>query len=174
MSVETVRKWRRKYARQGRSGLVSQRGRPASGALGQFSQALRDMLKDMHEKQPGWGAQTLRIELELDPQYDGVQLPSRSRIAAFLKEKGWSRHYNRHSHLPEAVAVKAHTVHEEWELDAQGEQEVGGLGKVSLINIGDVVSRLKVDSFACLARPPPRHLGLSIRLTTSLPDLWNA
>ncbi len=33
-SVWTVRKWRRKYQREGRSGLVSQMGRPASGALG--------------------------------------------------------------------------------------------------------------------------------------------
>ena len=69
LSIETVRKWRRKYAKQGRSGLSSQRGRPASGALGQFSQDVRDTLKALRQKQPGWGAQTLRIELELDPKY---------------------------------------------------------------------------------------------------------
>lgn len=158
LSVESVRKWRRKYARHGRSGLVSRRGRPISGALGQYSQAVRDTLKEMREKQPGWGAQTLRIELGLDPKYDGMQLPSRSRIAAFLKEKNLSRKYDRHSHLPEESTVKASAVHEEWELDAQGEQEVAGLGKVSIINIGDLVSRLKVDSFACLARPHPDTL----------------
>ncbi len=32
-SVWTVRKWRRRYQREGRWGLVSQMGRPASGAL---------------------------------------------------------------------------------------------------------------------------------------------
>lgn len=167
MSIATVRKWRRKYARFGRSGLATRRGRPASGALGQFSQALRDALKEMHKKQPGWGAQTLRIELELDPKYEELRLPSRSRIAAFLKEQGWSRQYNRHSHLPEQSTVKASAVHEEWEIDAQGEQEVAGLGQVSIINIGDVVSRLKVDSFACLARPHPDTLDYQFVLRRS-------
>jgi transposase len=167
LSIETVRKWRRKYAKYGRSGLATQRGRPASGALGHFSPGLRDTLKDMHEKQPGWGAQTLRIELELDPTYDGVQLPSRSRIAAFLKEKGGSRQYKRHNDLPQKATVKAKAVHEEWEIDAQGEQEVSGLGKVSIINIGDVVSRLKVDSFACLARPHPDTLDYQFVLRRS-------
>jgi len=158
-SIETVRKWRRKYARHGRSGLVSQSGRPASGALGQFSPALRETLKELRQKHSGWGAQTLRIELELDPNYaEAIRLPSRSRIAAFLKEAGLSRHYERHSHLPKVEHVKATAVHEEWEIDAQGEQAVAGLGKVSVINIGDVVSRLKVDSLACLARPHPDTL----------------
>jgi transposase len=158
LSMATVRKWRRKYARQGRFGLASRRGRPASGALGQYSQALQEAIKEMREKQPGWGALTLRVELELDPKYAETQLPSRSRIAAFLKEKNLSRQYDRHSHLPETLALKAKAVHEEWEIDAQGEQEVAGLGKVSIINIGDLVSRLKVDSFACFARPHPDTL----------------
>ena len=34
ISVWTVRKWRRKYQRDGRSGLASRMGRPATGALG--------------------------------------------------------------------------------------------------------------------------------------------
>ena len=33
-SVWVVRKWRRKYEREGRSGLASRMGRPSTGALG--------------------------------------------------------------------------------------------------------------------------------------------
>ncbi len=41
-SVWTVRKWRRKYQREGRSGLASHMGRPPTGALGQFPLEMRD------------------------------------------------------------------------------------------------------------------------------------
>ena len=37
LSPMTVRKWRRRAQHQGRSGLVSRRGRPATGALSQAS-----------------------------------------------------------------------------------------------------------------------------------------
>jgi len=37
-------------------------------------------------------------------------------------------------------------VHEEWQLDAQGVTRVEGIGKVSVINLLDRVSRLKVES----------------------------
>ena len=36
-SVSTVRKWRRREARQGRPGLASKMGRPATGAMSTFS-----------------------------------------------------------------------------------------------------------------------------------------
>ena len=47
LSVWTVRKWRRKYQRAGRSGLVSRLGRPPTGALGQFPLELRDRVREM-------------------------------------------------------------------------------------------------------------------------------
>jgi transposase len=154
-SIWTVRKWRRKYQQEGRAGLFSQMGRPASGALGQFPLEIRDRIREMRQDHPGWGAATLLAELARDPYFAGLCLPSRSRIALFLQQQGFTRKYERHSELPQPQTETAQTAHAEWEVDAQGVIEVPGLGPVSLINIGDLVSRLKVDSLPCLNTSHP-------------------
>jgi hypothetical protein len=154
-SCWTVRKWRRKYQREGRPGLATHLGRPASGALGQYPAQIRDTIRQMREGNSGWGPTTIRTELETDPRFAGKKLPSRSRIAAFLKQEDYTRDYERHSDLPQPAVRSAQHPHEEWELDAQGVIQVSGLGAVTLINISDLVSRLKVDSLPCLHTSHP-------------------
>jgi hypothetical protein len=165
LSVWTVRKWRRAYQRERRSGLVSVMGRPPTGALGQFPLELRDTIREMREKQPGWGPLTIRTELEGDSYFAGLKLPSRSRIAAFLKQEEFTRKYERHSELPQSQSGAVQRPHEEWEVDAKGALEVPSLGQVSLINIGDPFSRLKVDSFPALntSHPNTLHYQLVLR-----------
>lgn len=160
----TVRKWRRKFEREGRSGLASRMGRPATGALGQFPAIVRDTIRQMREANPGWGATTIRTELENDGRFTDIQLPSRSRIAAFLKQEGYTRKYERRSELPQPQARGAQRPHEEWEVDAQGVIKVPDLGKVSVINISDLFSRLKVDSSACLHTSHPSALDYQLVL----------
>jgi len=155
LPVSTVRKWRRKYKKGGRAGLTSRLGRPPTGALGQFSLEIRDTIRQMRQEHSGWGPVTIRAELEDDRRFVGLRLPSRSRIAAFLKQEGLRRKYERHSELPQAQAVDPQRAHEEWELDAQGVVKVSGLGPVSVINISDLFSRVKVDSFPCLDTSHP-------------------
>jgi transposase-like protein len=157
-SVWTVRKWRRKYQREGRSGLVSRMGRPPIGALGQFPSKVRDTVREMREHHPGWGPLTIRTELENDRRCTGTRIPSRSRIAAFLKQEDLTRKYERHSELPQPQAAEPERAHEEWEVDAQGVIKVPDLGSVSIININDLFSRLKVDSFPCLDTSHPNTL----------------
>ena len=154
LSVATVRKWRRKYQRAGRTGLVSRMGRPGQGALSQTSQ-IREAVRTMRQKQPGWGPLTILSELARDKRWAGQHLPSRSRVAAFLTEQQMTRKYERHSDLPQPPAVTPHRAHEEWEVDAQGVMPVDGLGKVSIINIGDLFSRVKIDSWPCLNSSHP-------------------
>lgn len=164
LTVWTVRKWRRKYQRERRSGLVSVMGRPRSGALGQFPLELRDTIREMREEHPGWGPLTIRTELEDDPYFAGLKLPSRARIAAFLKQKDCTRKYERHSELPQSPEKAVDRPHEEWEVDAKGVLEVPSLGQVSLINIGDPFSRLKVDSFPVLNTSHPNALDYQLVL----------
>ncbi|UCC61943.1 MAG: helix-turn-helix domain containing protein [Anaerolineae bacterium] len=64
LSVWTVRKWRRKYQEERRSGLASRMGRPATGALGQFPLEIRDTVREMRTGHPGWGPLTILAELE--------------------------------------------------------------------------------------------------------------
>ncbi len=57
----TVRKWRRRAQRQGRTGLGAQIGRPKSGPLGHAAPELRQAVRQLRSGQPGWGPITLRL-----------------------------------------------------------------------------------------------------------------
>jgi len=157
LSVWTVRKWRRRGQRQGRAGLVSEMGRPKGGALSSFPSEVRKAVGVLRDEHPGWGPLTILMELKADSRFVGQRLPSRTRIAAYLKEQGKVRRYDKHQNLPQPSSQAVQQPHEEWEMDAQGVVEVKGLGKVSLINIGDVYSGLKIDSLPCLDTSHPRR-----------------
>lgn len=155
-SIATVRKWRRRYRQQGRAGLSSRMGRPAVGALATAPAELKKTILDLRDKHPGWGAQTLRLEIAKDKRFNGLKIPSRARIAAYLKEQKKVRRYERHQDLPQPKASTAERPHQEWEMDAQGVVTVAGLGKVSFINLLDVHSHLSIDSHACPHTSHPR------------------
>ena len=87
-SVSTVRKWRRREAQQGKQGLGSKMGRPATGALSSMAPIVRERLHAWRTAHPGWGALTLRIELEKDTTLSDCELPSRATIARWLRAKG--------------------------------------------------------------------------------------
>jgi transposase len=149
-SLATVRKWRQRYRRKGRAGLSSQMGRPTTGVLATAPAEMKDAILDLRGQHPGWGAQTLRLEIGKDERFAGMSMPSRSRIAAYLKEQNKVHKYERHQDLPEPKSRPVQRPHQEWEMDAQGVTTVTGLGKVSFINLLDVVSHTSVDSHACL------------------------
>lgn len=152
--LATIRKWRQRYRRAGRAGLTSQMGRPAAGALATVPAELKNALLALRDQYPGWGAQTLRLEIAKDERFAGLKIPSRARIAACLKEKDKVRHYERHEDMPEPQAQRVQRPHQEWEMDAQGVTTVAGVGKVSFINLLDVCSHTGIDSHAC---PYTRH-----------------
>ena len=84
-SVWTVRKWRRIFEHKGRDGLTTQMGRPATGVLSTMSPELQTKLRVLREAHPGWGPESLLATLRADPAWSASRLPSRSRVAAFLK-----------------------------------------------------------------------------------------
>jgi hypothetical protein len=140
-SVWTVRKWRRRGQHQGRTGLSSQMGRPATGPLATLPTGMRETILQMRRMHPGWGPTTLLAELQVDPRWTDQPLPSRSRIAALLSTEHLTRRYQKHSELPIPVIQPEGAPHDEWELDAQGSMQVAGVGKVCLITMIDVFSR---------------------------------
>jgi hypothetical protein len=148
--VATIRKWRRRNQHEGRAGLSSQMGRPAKGALGQFPVEIADEILRMREAHPGWGPITIMVELNKDARFVGLQLPSRARIAAYLKQKNKVKKYERHQEMPVPAASTIERPHQEWEVDAQGKLAVAGVGSASIVNILDVYSHVKVDSLPCL------------------------
>lgn len=163
-SVWTVRKWRRRYRDRQEEGLASSMGRPPSGALGSFPAEIRETLRQMREEHPGWGPETLRLELEARLP-EGSRLPSRSRIAAFLRQAGLTRPYERRRPLPQPEAGHPQRPHEVWEVDAQGVVNLASGHKVSIVNILDVVSRLKVESAPCwqVSHPSREDYQMALR-----------
>jgi hypothetical protein len=165
LSLGVVRKWRRKWQHAGRGGLASQMGRPVSGRLSHTPTEVRAALLKMRQAHPGWGPLTLCLELEEDDRFEGREvIPGRSGAAAFLQENQLTRKYGRHTELPQPAVGVPHQPHEEWEMDAQGVMRVTPAGKVSLINICDVFSTLKVDSYPCLHKSKPSTLDYQLVL----------
>ncbi len=171
-SLWTVRKWRRIFVHQGRAGFKSQMGRPATGALGTVSSDLQTAIRQLRETHPGWGPDTILIALRSDVTWKQQTLPSRSRIAAFLKQTGLTRRYQKHAELPQPPRQVPEAAHQEWQMDAQGAMRVDGIGSVSLINVIDVVSRLKVESCPRVSTPKPAAADYYVTDAPSLLDLW--
>ena len=63
-----------------------------------------------------------------------------------MSAENLTRRYQKHSELSIPAIQPEGAPHDEWELDAQGSMQVAGVGKVCVITIIDVVSRLKVES----------------------------
>jgi transposase len=148
-SIPTIRKWRRKLKQGGKAAVLSSMGRPKCGPLGSFAIEMVKQLKGWCRQHPGWGAKTLRIELSLCEAFQNQNLPSRASLARWLKQQGEVRLYEKHSTLPKTPTCSAQACHEEWELDARGYSSIPNLGLVSLIDINDVYSRVKLLSYPC-------------------------
>ena len=163
LSQAVVRKWRRKAKKRREDGLLTVMGRPRAAILAQFSEELRDEIKEKRKGHPGWGASVLHAEVANDKKFAGLRIPSCSRIAAYLKKEGLTRRYERHSPLSNPKTQAISSCHEEWEMDAQGVCKVEGVGLVSLINIGDPFSHIRA-SWACLNRRKASGLDYQLAL----------
>jgi transposase InsO family protein len=111
----------------------------------------------------------------MDAYWGDQPLPSRAQIARLLKQAGLTRRYQPHHDLAEPPRTHLTSPHQEWQMDAQGIMRVDGVGKVSLISIVDVVSRLKTESYPSLetTNPALADYQLSLRrafLTYGLPN----
>lgn len=146
-SEHTVRKWRRKQEREGRAGVVSRMGRPARGSMSTFGDALRETLRRWRSEHPGWGPTTLHAELRTDPAFAGQALPSPASIGRFLKAQHLSRGYEKHGMLPVPDRALASTPHAIWEMDARGYSRVPEVGIVSLIDLNDRCSHVRLLSY---------------------------
>ena len=168
LSPATVRKWRRRAQRQGRSGLGSHMGRPKTGALGQAPPAVCEATRALRLAHPGWGPQTLRLELAHDRRFASLHLPSRACLAAFLKAEKLTRRYERRSELAQPEPLSETAPHDTWEMDAQGVRQIDTVGRVSIINIGDPYSHVRTESWACLHTMKPSTLDYQLALRRAM------
>ena len=172
-SIWTVRKWRRRGQTGTMTALATRLGRPAAGPLSTWPATLTAHILTLRRTHPGWGALTILVDLQRDPVWNHQRIPSRARIGAVLQAAGLTRRPQRHTTLPEPDHPPNPAPHDLWELDAKGPGMVDGVGMVSMINIIDVGSRLKVESTpAACAAPNREDYQIALRrgfLTYGLP-----
>src|SRR6266566_948347 len=174
-SVWTVRKWRRRWRKLGHVGFISRMGRPVTGPMGTFPHTLKEAILHLRKLHPGWGPATLLTALKTESFWRDQPLPGRAQIARLLKQAGLTRRYQPHHDLIQPPRTSPTTPHQEWQMDAQGIMRVEGVGKVSLISIVDVVSRLKAESYPGMETTNPGlpDYQLTLRrafLTYGLPE----
>ena len=126
-SLWTVRKWRRKSLKDGRIGLASQMGRPATGPVSTFPKELQQAILHLRKLHPGWGPATLLATLQLDAYWCHQSLPSRAQIARLLKQAGLTRRYQPHHDLTQPPRTPLTAPHQEWQMDAACDH-AGGRG----------------------------------------------
>lgn len=60
-------------------------GRPKSGILGSFAPEVKGAIGRLRPGNGGWGAITIKVELELDPRLSAFRVPSVRSINRLLK-----------------------------------------------------------------------------------------
>jgi hypothetical protein len=146
-------------------------GRPATGPVSTFPNALKETILHLRKLHPDWGPNTLLTALKSDAYWAHQPLPSRAQIARLLKHAGLTRRYQPHQDLIQPPRTQLASPHQEWQMDAQGITRVEGVGKVSLISIVDVVSRLKAESYPSLETTNPALPTYQLALPFSL-EAW--
>lgn len=144
----TIRKWRNRGRKLGRAGLVSHMGRPGKGVLSSFPEEISATLLRWRQEHPGWGPLTLHKELQQHPAFTEQNVPGPASIGRFLCAKGLTKRYEPHQELPKEEKPVGRP-HEIWEMDAQGYQFIPDVGQVSLVNLNDRGSHLRLLSYPC-------------------------
>lgn len=149
-SVACVRKWWRFGRDHGLDGLrCRRRGRGKTGALSQFEASVRQKALGYKHQHRRWGAKRVRVELEADESLQGLELPQRSALAAFFKERCPECVAKRKVHPPPPPRpVSATRVHEVWQLDSQEDIELLNGEIVTACNLRDPVGAAMLASQA--------------------------
>jgi hypothetical protein len=132
-----------------RGPIEVKRGRPAKGSLSTFSCEIAKAIRDFRKKHEGWGAVSIRVELQEELGYRSEELPSTASINRWLKAEGFIKPATPSRPLPGSKECKKSPKrpHDRWEMDAQGAVEVKGLRHQAIINVKDVKSKIHCMAF---------------------------
>jgi len=141
-------------------------GRPKSGVLSSFNEEISKELLSLRKLHAEWGPETLLVELQGNPRFNSMVLPSIRGIARFLKAKKLSKKYEPHSDLPVDKRFKPKTSHQLWQIDGQGNSLVDDVGPIAMLNIKDVYSKVYVASWPAEMKSMQGHPNTSDYQTT--------
>lgn len=156
--IRRVEKWRSRLKHHQGLGRM---GRPKKGHLEGFPLALRDMIKKWRDNYGGWGSLTIHTELLTSGKWAACELPSPSSIHRFLGREGLVKRYEAHSDLSVFPKLKSEAPHDIWQVDGQGNESVGGVGTVSMLNVKDVFTGMHVSIYPASMKTPNNHPNTS-------------
>jgi transposase InsO family protein len=157
-SLETTRKW----WRLGQKGCLQRpRGRPKRGALSTYPEALRVKAVELKRAHAHWGPASIKLELERDAQWQGVQLPSDARLSVLFREvcPDAVQPRSRRPTRPQSCTVK--NPHQRWQLDAKEGVRVGNQF-ANLLEVCDRFTGLMIAAQAFITTTPKRWRRLSL------------
>jgi len=154
LGLSVVKKWR---SRGAKGDFGKQMGRPSHPPLGSYPKELVDKIRDLRKAHPGWGPRHLVLAMRKMPVYSTAELPSISSISRFLSSEGLSRRYREHGGIEGKPFIKASSIHQHWQMDAEGNTAMGKIGTVSIINLKDCYSRTHVMSYPAIVSSPQGH-----------------
>jgi len=137
--------------------LEPKQGRPKSGVMGSFDKAVREKVERYRPAQAGWGPITIQVELAHEAKLKGFSKPSRSTLAAFLKETGKTKPYRKHVVIPTVPCYPPEFPHDLWQMDAEGNKRVDKLGTVCMVNLKDAFPKTYVGSLPLVFKKPRNH-----------------
>lgn len=165
-SKKVVDKWRQRLRR----GIgPSAMGRPAGGAMSSFCVTVCQQIKDWRTDYAKRGGKTMYTDLLNDSRFAGKAIPSKSSIQRYLSEQGMSQVYGRHTELTTFESPKPEKAHQIWQLDGRGNEQVNGVGTVSMLDIKDVFSNVYAGVYPAMLKgarshPATRHYQTAVRL----------
>lgn len=167
LNYYSVRGWWRVYQCQGMEGLIPKaQGPPCVGHLGRFSPLVKYVALRLKRKHPGWGVDKLRLEMSRCPSLQGVALPQRSALAAYLAQFGSRLRRPRRAatRRPSIPAVRAEDPHQCWQMDFKGEEVVEGCHiVVAPLMICDQASGAPLAGIVHLLQAKGDRTGLTTR-----------
>lgn len=101
----------------------------------------------LRKENPGWGAQSILLELQVIYAYQQTLFPSEDSIRRYLKQEGFFTNKEPKGNLPITPCKLPKEVHEQWEMDAEGAVLIMGIGHHSTINVKDGRSKKYCMSF---------------------------
>jgi len=155
LKFEVVRKWCRVIKKGG--SLSPTIGRPKTGPLSTFSKAVLAKIDEYRPSKEGWGADTIKVELDLETTLDGLNKPSAMSIHRYLKVNERVGQRRKLVPLITPPIVRTERPHQLWQLDAEGNCFVKDVGFISMINIKETHCKVYVEHYPCSLAGPHNH-----------------
>ena len=146
---DTVRHWWRQYRQGSWQALVPRpRQRPERGPLSSFDARVRYVILRLKREHSKWGAELILLKLRQRPSLQGLRLPSRSAVAAYLQPYLPRLQGQRRGTLKRPAVQKPRItqVHECWQMDFKGDENLGNCGVFAPFNVVDSLTSAPLET----------------------------